>query len=110
MFCEHIRSSHNALVWGEWVHKERVLQIKVGPTDATSQRNMRVCFLPGVKAGDTWTNHSAQLIVSLHPESGVSQILILMIVKVVLVTVKAEEKSRCFVSQVKEFGFILQEM
>lgn len=63
-----------------------------------------------VKAGANWTIHSVELILRLHQESRVSQILILITVKVVPMTVKAEEESRCFISQVKEFGFVLQEM
>ena len=59
---------------------------------------MRVCSLPGVKAGATFTNHSAELIIRLDQGSGVSQILIMIIltlkiVKVALVIVRLKRKA-----------------
>lgn len=78
--------------------QERVLQSKEGPTHAKPQSCVRICFLPGVKAGATFTNHSAELIIRLDQGSGVSQILItiiltLKIVKVALVIVRLERKA-----------------
>lgn len=78
--------------------QERVLQSKEGPTHAKPQSCVRVCSLPGVKAGATFTNHSAELIIRLDQGSGVSQILItvivtLKIVKVALAIVRLKRKT-----------------
>lgn len=75
-----------------------MLQSREGPTHAKPQSSMRVCSLPGVKAGATLTNHSAELIMRLDQGSGVSQILItviltLKIVKVALVIVRLKGKA-----------------
>lgn len=78
--------------------QERELQSKEGPTRAKPKSCVRTCFLPGVKPGATFTNHSAELIIRPDQGSGVSQILItiiltLKIVKVALVIVRLERKA-----------------
>lgn len=78
--------------------QERVLQSRGGPTHAKPRSCMRVCSLPGVKAAATLTSYSAELIMRLEQGSGVSQILItviltLKIMKVALVIVRLKGKA-----------------